>query len=500
MPPQKPQTREEFVKSLFLMDERDNLHKDARKKLAKGISKIADALKVSYGSAGSNSIIEEDMYPYHRVSNDGKRIAQAIRLADPIENMGANIAKETADKSDQISGDGRKTSVILLDAIVQEGMKSDATPMEIKRSLTECLPIILDSIDGQTREITVDDVPTIAQIAGESEELGRLYGEIYSEIGKDGVVELDNSNLPETFYEIIDGVRLLGCGFQYPYMAPDGKRVTYKDPYVLITRQKIANISQLNPILEAITKEGKNELVIFCDDIDVSVSQALGYIHMQGVEKDGGHLIFKTLVIKAPTLWKDWLFDDFAKITGATVIDPTQGTTLKSFRQSYFGTCEKLISTKAETIVLGTKDISAHVQSLEQENTEDAKLRISRLKTKTAILKLGANTESELSHLQGKALDARNASYLALNGGVVKGGGVALHTASELLPDTVGGIILKEALKAPKQTIMGNLGIKRIDDFGDDVLDPATVVKNSLTNAISVASTVLSTENVITKK
>lgn len=508
MPPQPQQTREQFIETLFATKKSDNIHsdKDARKKLVAGISKGVEAIAVSYGSAGSNAIIEEDIYPYSRTSNDGKAILGAMKLADPVENIGLNFLKEVADKSDRESGDGRKSTVILTGAILKEGMKVEANPMDIKRSLDECLPIIIKSIEAQTKPIEPENVGTIATIASENPELGKIFQEIYTQIGKDGIVELDNSNLPDTSYEITEGVKLLGCGFSYPYMANEdkGRKAVYEYPYVLITKQKIQHLTQIDPLLKAIKKQGRNELVIFCNDIDVSVSQSLAYLHIQGTqEPDGSMFMFKTLVIKAPVLWKDWLFDDFAKITGATIIDPAQGTTLKVLQLHQLGTCEKVITSKDETIVLGTKDISDHLKALQEEGTDEAKIRASRLQTKTAILKLGANSETELSYIKGKALDARNASYLALNGGVVPGGGVTLSKASAHLPDTIGGQILSKALNYPLKQICGNLGIKIVAGgtiFGKDILDPAIVVKNSITNAISVASTILTTETVITKK
>lgn len=505
MPPQ-PQSREGFIKGLFDLTPKDNVYTgtEARKGLVTGLTKGVDAIKGSYGAAGSNAIIEEDVYPFSRTTNDGKTILHGISLADPLERMGLNILREVADKSDRESGDGRKSSVVLTGAIIEEGLKvlDKTTPMELKRSLNDCLPLILKSLDEQTTKITPKTLSPIATVASESPELGSLFQEIYEKIGRDGLVELDNSNLPLTSYDLIEGVRLLNCGFTYPYMANSdkGRKAVYKNPSVLITKQKIATINQLDPILKSLYSQGKTELVIFCDEIDLGVSQALASIHMQGVEiKQGVSLQFKTLVIKAPILWKDWLFEDFAKITGARIVDPAQGTTLKNFQLAYLGTCDKIITSKDETIVLGTKDITDHIKVLEDSGTDDAKIRIARLKTRTAVLKLGANSETELSYLHGKALDARNASYLALNGGIVAGGGIALLRAAETLPDTIGGKVLKKALKYPRNQICENMGIPEVKKFGDDILDPAIVVKNAITNALSVASTVLTTKLAIIK-
>lgn len=505
MPPEKQPTREEFVKSLFVLESQDNIYseKDSKKRLVKGIQKGVDAIKVSYGAAGSNVIIEDDLYPFHRITNDGKAILHAIKLADPVETVGLNILREVADKSDRESGDGRKTSVVLTGAILNEGMKVEADPMEIKRSLDACLPIILDSIDEQTNKITVKQIGKIATIASESESLGTIFQKIYEEIGKDGIIELDNSNISDTHYEVTEGVKLINCGFTYPYMVNEdkGRKAIFKNPYVLISKDKISTIAQLDKVMKDVYKQGRTELVIFCDEMDVSVSTALAQAHIHGIQMPNNtHFQFKTLVIKAPTLWKDWLFEDFAKITGAKIIDSSQGTSLKNFQLDYLGICDKVISSKDETIVLGTKDISEHLKVLEEMGTDEGKIRIARLKTKTATLKLGANSEVELSYIRGKALDARNASYLALNGGVVAGGGVSLSIASEKLPDTIGGQILTKALKYPLKQILENMGLKTPHSFNENVLDPAKVVKNAIINALSVASTVLTSPVVITKQ
>jgi chaperonin GroEL len=241
----------------------------------------------------------------------------------------------------------------------------------------------------------------------------------------------------------------------------------------------------------------------------------LAYTHIKG--------IFKTLIIKAPTLWKDWLYEDFAQITGATIVQTTSGVSFKNLSVEHLGTCDKLITTKEETTVIGIKDISEHIETLKGQGTDDSKIRLAWLQTKAAILKLGANSESELSYFRLKAEDARNASYLALQDGVVAGGGIALFNAAQSLPDTLGGKILRIALASPLEQIIKNTGLNRFDlqegkdyNLGDiqgfdartkqlvnmweaQILDPAKVVKNAIKNALSVASTVLTSSVIITK-
>ncbi len=474
--------------------QKDNLHlKDGVGKVIAGIWKATSIIKGTYGAAGGNVIVEELGYPYHRITNDGKLIVEKMKFADPLENIGANVIKEAGDKADRDSGDGRKTTMILTEAIFREVASAVATPMDIKRSLDECVPLICKAIDDQKKNISVDEIKAVATISSESESIGAMLQEIYQKIGKDGIVEVDHSNLPETFYEVTEGVRLRGAKYFGEYSLTEVGKAVYKNPKILITKDKITSVDQLESIMRQLVAGGKNELVIYCDDIDMSVAARLALTHLQGG--------FKTLLIKAPVLWKDWLFEDFAKITGATVVNSKEGKTFKNLAIEDLGTCEKIITTKEETRVIGIKDITEYLKQLADQNTDESKLRASWLQTKVAILKVGANSESELSYVSKKAKDACNASYLALKDGVVPGGGVALYRAIKALPDTVGGNILAYALQYPIDQILENMGKDDFDcskdTFGEHVIDPALVVKNAVKNAVSIAGTVLTTNGVI---
>lgn len=502
MQPQQPQqTREQFIEGLFQLEKKDNylLGKKGIEKLIDGAEKGYDALKGSYGSAGGNAVIKADVYPFYEFTNDGKKILESIRLSNPYEMIGLNGMKEVANKTDRESGDGRKTASLLYGATLIEGRKYKGDPMEIKRSLEECIPIITNSIEKQSKLITVNEVGLVASIASENKALGAMFQEIYQQIGPEGVIEFDNSNLPDTSYEITEGVKLLNCGYMYPYMANSdkGRTCEMKNPSILITKQKIAQMAQIDSLIKSLIRNSKYELVIFCDEIELTVSQTLAQIAFEGFEFEGQRVVFKTLVIKAPTLWKDWLFEDFAKITGATVINPAEGTILKNVRYEHLGTCDKIMTTKKETIVRGTKDIVEHIQNLLDLGTDDGKIRASRLQTKTAIMRLGANSDTELSHLKGKALDGRNSSYLAMQGGIVQGGGYSLAQVVKDLPDTIGGHILSKALLYPITELRNNLGLKTPIKPFKDVFDATIVVKNAVTNAISVAATELTTNIVI---
>lgn len=471
--------------------EKDNIYsiEETRERIFSGIRKVSSIIQDTYGPSGGNTIVEDELLPFHRVSNDGKISIDKIKLADPVENMGANLVKEAANEAEKESGDGRKTTMLLTKAILDESQNvKDIPPVEIKRKLDKSLVKVLNHIDSWKKDIDVHDIGKVATIASENEYIGSLVQEIYEKIGKNGIIEIDNSNTFETTYEIKDGVRLLNCGFLSPYMANEMNKAVYKKPKILITKQKISSINDINPLFEKLQSNGDSEIVIFCDEIDASVAGALVYTHIRGV--------FKSLIIKAPILWKNWLFEDFAKMTGATIVEPLTGVTLKNVGIEHLGTCEKIITSKEETLVVGVKDLTEHIQYLKEQGTEESNLRASRLQTKAAILKVGANSESELHYISKKARDACNAAYLALQDGVVPGGGIALASYKGDDND-IGDTILVKALQVPMSIIESTTG-KSHDSWSESVYDPTIVVKNAVKNAVSIAGTALTIKRAIT--
>jgi chaperonin GroEL len=509
------------------MSNPDNVYiSDARERLMVGVNKVVDATKITLGSAGQNAIIEQGVWPFHEITNDGVSIAKSIILTDPVENIGANLIKEVALRSDNQSGDGTTTSMVLAQAILEEGMKAkDISVMQLKRELDECVPIIMEEIDKQKREITVDTVGQVATISAESEEIGALFQEAYQGVGADGLLELDNSHLPSTFIEFGEGFRMRFSGYgegEYSTTAPG--IAEYKDPLILISKEKITSIDQLNGIGNKMISAGKDFLVIYCEDIELGVHSKLAGTHitkliseMRGEQGKG----IRTLVIKAPTLYKDWFYEDLAALTGATPIDLANGKTFANVQLTDLGTCDKIVATKNETRIIGTKDITEHLERVkEMSKTDDQqRVRLSWLQTKTAIIKLGANSDSELSYKRKKVIDAISASKLALEDGIVAGGGVALTNIANKMPETKGGEILYQALCAPYHQILTNAGIEDhgemendkklskgynartgqiVDMFEAGIVDPALVTKNSVRNAISVASTILTAGTVIT--
>lgn len=509
----------------------DNIHVEALPRLAEGIRKATRIVEKTMGPKGNNVMLESKLYPFHQITNDGATIIKDIKLADPIEQLGLSHLQEAADRSNNNSGDGSTTTAVLLNAILEEGIKSGASSMEIKYSLDECLPLIEKSIHEQTKQITVDDIPAVARIAGENEALATTLGTIYKTIGKEGIIHLEGSGSYDTSFTLIDGVRFFDTGYLSPYMATDGKKAQYEKPTILVTKNKINHIKDIDPILQALIQRGDKTLVIFTDDMDSNVARAL--IELQKNEKR----TINILIIKAPTLWKSYVFEDFAKISGATIIEDASGTSLgNKFRLDWLGTCDTLMVDKEETTVIGIKDISDHIESLKQEDTTDAKLRLSWLTTKTAILKLGAKSETELSYLRLKAEDAIFSSRAALKYGIVAGGGVCLFNVSKVMPDTVGGNILRKALLTPINQIATNAGNPKIENwwmpdrkpdtltaiesystftaptdigfdaksnkvvrmFEADIVDSSAIVLGAIRNALGIASTLLTTSSVIT--
>lgn len=501
---------------------------EARDRVIKGFSKVADAVKITLGAAGSNGIIEDQLPPFNQITNDGVSVARSIELVDPVERMGANLAKEIANRTDKQSNDGTTTALTLAEAILEQGVKVDCSPMQLKRELEECLPLIEAALDAQKKEITVNEVGTVATISAEDPTIGAMIQEIYQQIGKDGILFRDFSKTFKDYYTIGQGIKISDAGFVSPYMADladDGRPLnaaSFKNPKILITKQKISSGRELDDFFLRVYKAEVRELVIFADDFDPLV---IPYLVSTRI-KTG----FKTVLVKMPVLWKDWWFEDLAVMTGASIVDGV-GLTLKKLQPSHLGTVENIIIDKHDTFIEGIADITQHIASLSategksDEEIENGKIRVARMNQKTARYFVGAPTDQALSYRAKKVEDACGAAYQALQNGIVAGGGVALlHVSINSLPDTAGAAVLKKSLRFPFEQILKNAGL-RIEDmevkhgtaaalvptfargcdvrtgemvnmFGVGIIDPLNVVKNSVRNAISVAAQILTVRSV----
>lgn len=499
----------------------DNLYtgKEAREKLIAGISKVADAVGSTMGTGGANAVIEMVENPGHILTNDGYSIASNIRLADPIEEMGRKILMEAISRANKASGDGSSTTTVLTRAILEEGMRhlGERSPMDIKRSLDDCVPLIEASVESQKREIAVGDVGRVVAVSAEDASIGTLIQEIYEKIGKDGIIHWDVSKTTDDTYTIGSGITIHGAGFVSPYMADiDDKtgqflnQAKWKNARILIVRQKITSASEFNELFAELYAKEIKEVVVFCDEIEAPVIPDL--IRTRAARG------FKTLVVKMPVIWKDQWYEDLARATGATIIDPTFGITLKTMKLDNLGKVGHITVTKDDTFLDGIADMTEYVQALDAEDTDDSKLRAARLNTRTARLFIGAQSDSALSYKRLKIEDAIAAGWHALQNGIVPGGGSALVVASRELPDTVGGAILRTALLAPAQQIRRNVtpdGMHRVAEYereygfdtrtGDvvnmfdaGITDPTNIVLNAVKNAISVAAAVLTANTIVT--
>lgn len=497
----------------------DNLYtgEEVRKKLMIGINKCADAIGSTMGTGGSNGLIEAMENPGHLSTNDGATMLQSIRLSDPIENMGKNILMEAVSRANKLSGDGSSTTTVLTRSILQEGSKhlKDATPMEIKRQLEACIPLIEESLNKQKRDITVNEVGAVASISAEDEQIGSMIQEIYQQIGKEGIIHWDISKTAEDSYTIGSGLTIEDCGFYSPYMCDadqngqNTNQIRIKNVTVLITKQKITSVSDFNSLFETLFNKEIKDVVVFCDEIEPLVVPDL--IKTRMVKG------FRTILVKMPTLWKDQWYEDLAKATGAKVVDPTVGLTYKTMTLEHLGKAGNIVVTKTQVFIDGIADLTEHIDYLTEQATDDSLLRASRLNTKTARYFVGAHSDSALSYRRLKVEDAISASYQALHGGIVAGGGIALSQATVELGDSVGEKIMKVALTAPEFQIARNAGIeswgapgpysnigfdtrtgKSVNMFEAHICDPLPVVSNAVKNAISVAASILTTNTLIT--
>lgn len=479
---------------------------EAIKRMTAGMKVATDAISLSYGPSGINAIVENIFEPLHEIANDAQTIIQAIEVEGDVEKQGLSFLKELSNKVEKDSGDGRKTCILICQSILEQGIKSGIPGIQLKRELDALIPFIEKYLNDTKKTITEKEVHDIATIAGESPFLGKLLGEIYERIGKDGIIIPEGSGTFNTSYSIIEGVRFMGTGYLSPYMVhdeiaiKDGRKeaeAIYENPTILVTKNKLTKISEIDPLLNTMLKNGKKDLVIFTNDMDSDLARTLINNHI-GHKSEPERYPFNILIIKAPVLWGNLVFEDFAKVTGSTIIEDSSGLNFKNMKVEHLGTCGRIVVDKEDTVITGIADIAGHVAELKKDDSTDSKLRLSWLQTKTALLKLGANNESELSYIRLKCRDAISASRLALRDGVVAGGGVALKNASLALPDTVAGNILKESLQAPIKQLCFNSGINVPDTFGDEIIDAAAIIKNAVRNAISLASTVLTTGIVIT--
>lgn len=517
-----------------------NIHNESLEGMYNGVHRAREVVARTMGAAGKNVTIKIKQYPYHLVTNDGATCIEHMWFEDPVESEGLEFLKEVVGRSNKNAGDGSTTTTVLVDAIIKHGMEHNG--IEVKRSLDECISFVEESINKQKRMITADDYDKLAQVATiscEDSDMGSLLAEIYGKIGSTGIIEPEyvlgkegTLSFDKNCY-FINGIRFANfCGLLSTEMVHDEeaikenrkeKRAVYENPIILVTKRKITNIREIDPII-MLAKKREKDLVIFADDMDSQVAQVIIANHK--LRKEGIRLdLPRITIIKAPTVWKEFVYEDFSKCTGATVVcDPT-GVNFKNLSEAHLGTCEKIIIEGGETRIIGTKDISGHIAELQavvdsgNDSNDDALRRIGWLTAKTVLLKVGGLSETEITYKRLKLEDAINATRSALSDGIVAGGGISLlNVALSLNPtESIGKAILYEALQEPFRQIVKNARVevegwmrtpfsnegfdaktkKVVDMFESGIIDSAKISLNAVKNAIGIASTILTSDTFI---
>lgn len=466
--------------------------KEARSALLKGICFTAEAIASTMGPGGRNAVLSRThLYPL--ITNDGLTVGQHIELEDECEEQGSLLVKQACKKTNDNAGDGTTTTAVLVRSITEEGLKmiddedslilSSVNAMSVKREIDAACQLVVEELKKTSRPTEgKQDIKNIATVSMESEEYGNMLADIFTEIGKNGAVKVEDSSGFKTTFSITKGAKF-ECGAVSPYMLTDKGEITLDKVRVLVTNEKISSVDQL-AFLQELSKETK-ELYIFCDSIEQHILQILIKNLIMGT--------FKVVVVKVDMGNKENL-EDIADIVCAKFIDHNL-TSLKDTKISHLGYADKITSTSGETTIIGGGgNTSEKVLKLQSEtpdslfDQEKLKQRIARLEGKASVIKIGANSEAEKEYLKLKFEDAVNAIRSAMEEGVVKGGGLALKEIAENLPTN----ILTEALKRPYQVIQENNGQPL--EIREDVIDPTKVTRNALENACSIAGLVITTE------
>ena len=514
-------------------------NEDARRALGKGVDALANTVKVTLGPKGRNVVLDKK-FGAPTITNDGVTIARDIELEDPFENMGAQLVKEVATKTNDVAGDGTTTATLLAQAMIQEGMRNvaaGANPMILKKGIETAVKKLVEEI--QKRSIAVSDKAAIAQVASISasdEEIGGLIADAMEKVGKDGVITVEESKTMGTQLSVVEGMQF-DRGYISPYMVtdPDKMEAVMSEPYVLITDRKIASIQEMLPTLEKVVQAGK-ELLIIAEDVEGEALATLVVNKLRGT--------FKAVAVKAPGFGdrRKAMLDDIAILTGATVITEDLGRKLDSVTLDDLGTARQIRITKEETTIVeghgnaaAIKDRVAQIKNQIAESTSDfdkEKLqeRLAKMSGGVAVIEVGAATEVELKDKKLRIEDALNATRAAVEEGIVAGGGTTfvdiIPALNELQADgdvQTGINLVKRAVEEPIRQIANNAGLEGsvvvaqvkakpdgigfnalteeyVDMVQSGIVDPAKVTRSALQNAASIAALVLTTETIVADK
>ncbi len=510
----------------------------ARQSLKYGVDVLADAVKVTLGPKGRNVVLDKG-FGAPTITNDGVTIAKEIDLEDKFENMGAQLVKEVASKTNDIAGDGTTTATLLAQALIDEGIKavaSGANPMGLKRGLQKAADKVIEELKKNSKQVsTKEEKAQVATISAQDEEIGKLIAEMMEEIGKDGVITVEESQTMGLEKEVVEGMQF-DNGYISPYMMTDADRMeaVFENVRVLVTDYKISAISEIVPLMEKMAQAGKKDLVIIAEEVEGEALAALVVNKLKGT--------FNTLAVKAPGFGdrkKDNL-SDIAALTGATLVSEETGMKLDSIEVDMLGEARKIIADKDKTTVVEgkgdenvIKDRIAQIKNQYEKassefDKEKLQERLAKLSGGVGVIKVGAATEVELQEKKHRVEDAVQATKAAVEEGIVAGGGTALLDAAPVLDnlkatgDEETAInILRRALAEPVYQIAQNAGRegsvvvdevkKRDKNIGYDaekhdyvdmikagIIDPLKVTKSALQNAVSVASMLLTTEAAVT--
>lgn len=511
---------------------------EARKSLQAGIDKLADTVKITLGPKGRNVVLDRK-FGAPLITNDGVTIAKEIELDNAFENMGAQLVKEVATKTNDAAGDGTTTATLLAQALIREGMKNiaaGANPMVVKKGMSKAVAAAVDAIKANSKEVEGSaDIARVATVSSADEEVGKLIAEAMEKVTSDGVITIEESKTAETYSDVVEGMQF-DRGYITPYMVTDTDKMeaVIDDAYILITDKKISNIQEILPLLEEIVQSGA-KLLIIAEDVEGEALTTLVINRLRGT--------FNVVAVKAPGYGdrRKAMLEDIAILTGGTVISDEVGLDLKETTLDQLGRAKSVKVQKENTVIVdgaGDQDaISARIAQIKaqiEETTSDfdrEKLqeRLAKLAGGVAVVRVGAATETEMQEAKLRMEDALAATRAAVEEGIISGGGSAyIHASKEVAKlaaglegdEKTGANIILKALEAPLFTIAYNAGLEGaviinkvresepgvgfnalteeyVDMVQAGIVDPAKVTRSALQNATSVASTLLTTESVV---
>jgi len=512
---------------------------EARRALEKGVNQLADTVRLTIGPKGRNVVLDKK-YGSPLITNDGVTIAKEIELKDPFENMGAQLVKEVASKTNDVAGDGTTTATMLAQAIIREGIKNvaaGANPMVMKKGIEKAVIVAVEAIKANSNPVSgTNDIARVGAVSSGDEVIGTLIAEAMDKVSRDGVITVEESKTAETYSEVVEGMQF-DRGYITPYMVTDAEKMeaVIDDPFILITDKKISNIQEILPVLEAVVQAGK-KLVIIAEDVE---GEALATIILNKIRGT-----FICLCVKAPGFGdrRKEMLRDIAALTGGEVISSELGMELKEATVDMLGTARQVKASKDNTIIVEgagkPDDIKARISQINTEieittsdyDKEKLQERLAKLSGGVAVIKVGAATETEMKEKKLRMEDALNATRAAVEEGIVAGGGTIYVVASKAVDkildsasgdEKTGMALVAKALECPVEQIAVNAGVegavvldkvKNANDstFGFDaakqeycdmikagIVDPTKVCRSALENAASVAGMVLTTESLV---